>query len=98
MRGSGIALSSVTARAPSLVDPALLGHPVSAARGLAGARVPVLPSGFELGQIRGDLDAEIVLDAIYGPLWTRLVVGHLPLRSVHARRITAAIWPGIATI
>lgn len=57
-----------------------------------------LQRGIELGQIRGDLDAEIVLDAIYGPLWTRLVVGHLPLRSVHARRITAAIWPGIATI
>lgn len=54
-----------------------------------------LTRGIELGQIRGDIDHEIVLDAIYGPLWTRLMIGHLPLSSVHAAKITSAIWPGI---
>lgn len=63
-------------------------------RDLSHAR---LERGIELGQIRDDLDHEIVLDAIYGPLWTRLVVGHLPLSSAHASKITAAIWPGITT-
>ena len=55
-----------------------------------------LERGVALGQLRSDLDAEIVLDAVYGPLWTRLLIGHLPLTSADARRITAAIWPGIA--
>ena len=55
-----------------------------------------LARGAELGLIRADLDAEIVLDAIYGPLWTRLVIGHLPLSSSHASKITEALWPGIA--
>lgn len=63
-------------------------------RDLSHAR---LERGIELGQIRDDLDHEIVLDAIYGPLWTRLVIGHLPLSSAHASKITAAIWPGITT-
>lgn len=63
-------------------------------RDLSQAR---LERGVDLGQIRDDLDHEIVLDAIYGPLWTRLTIGHLPLSSDHASNITAAIWPGIST-
>ncbi len=62
-------------------------------RELSSAR---LERGIELGQLRADLDHEIVLDAIYGPLWTRLMIGHLPLRPAHATKITDAIWPGIA--
>ncbi len=62
-------------------------------RDLSQAR---LARGIELGQIRNDLDHEIVLDAIYGPLWTRLCIGHLPLSSSHAASITSAIWPGIS--
>ena len=52
--------------------------------------------GIELGQLRDDLEHEIVLDAIYGPLWTRLMIGHLPLKPADAARITDAFWPGIA--
>ncbi|MEL6893269.1 MAG: TetR/AcrR family transcriptional regulator [Actinomycetota bacterium] len=62
-------------------------------RDLSHAR---LVRGIELGQIRSDLDHEIVLDAIYGPLWTRLTIGHLPLSPADAKRITDAIWPGIS--
>ncbi|MEQ8436622.1 MAG: TetR/AcrR family transcriptional regulator [Ilumatobacter fluminis] len=62
-------------------------------RDLSQAR---LRRGIELGQIRDDLDHEIVLDAIYGPLWTRLMIGHLPLSATDAARVTDAIWPGIA--
>jgi AcrR family transcriptional regulator len=55
-----------------------------------------LERGIELGQIRADIDYEIVLDAIYGPLWVRLMIGHLPMRPSDAGRIVDAIWPGIA--
>ncbi|MEL6890651.1 MAG: TetR/AcrR family transcriptional regulator [Actinomycetota bacterium] len=55
-----------------------------------------LERGIELGQIRADLDAETVLDVIYGALWTRLMIGHQPLSSVHATRIADAIWPGLS--
>ena len=55
-----------------------------------------LDRGISLGKIRADIDQEIVLDAIYGPLWVRLMVGHLPMRPKDATRIVAALWPGIA--
>ncbi len=62
-------------------------------RDLSQAR---LQRGIELGQIRSDIDHEVVLDAIYGPLWLRLLIGHLPMKPADARRIVDAIWPGIA--
>lgn len=55
-----------------------------------------LERGIELGLIRPDLDPDTTLDIIYGPLWTRLMVAHLPLTPAHAKKITAAVWPGIA--
>lgn len=55
-----------------------------------------LERGIEMGQIRADIDAEVVLDAIYGALWTRLMIGHLPMRPADASRIVDAVWPGIA--
>ena len=63
-------------------------------RDLSDAR---LRRGITLGQIRADIDTEIVLDAVYGPLWLRLMIGHQPMRQIDATRITEAIWPGIAT-
>ena len=62
-------------------------------RDLSRAR---LERGIELGQIRADIDREIVLDTIYGPLWTRLMVRHQKLTSAHAKQITETVWPGIA--
>ncbi len=55
-----------------------------------------LERGVRLGQIRADIDAELVLDAIYGGLWTRLTIGHRPMRPADARRIVDAVWTGIA--
>ena len=56
-----------------------------------------LTRGIELGEIRPDIDHEVVLDAIYGPLWVRLFIGHLPMKTADAKRIVDAMWPGIAT-
>ncbi len=54
-----------------------------------------LQRGVALGQIRDDIDFEPVLDTVYGPLWTRLLVGHLPMRAGDAARIVEAFWHGI---
>lgn len=56
-----------------------------------------LERGIRLRQVRADVDPERVLDAIYSPVWTRLIVGHAPLEPADAKRIVAAVWDGIAT-
>ncbi len=55
-----------------------------------------LHRGIDVGHVRPDIEPEMVLDAIYGPLWLRLTIGHLPLRLKDADDILDAIWPGVA--
>lgn len=55
-----------------------------------------LERGIELGQVRNGIDVELVLDVVYGALWTRLAIGHLPMRAADARRVVDVVWPGIA--
>ena len=56
-----------------------------------------LRRGVDLGRVRDDLDLEVVLDAVYGPMWLRLLIGHLPVRASDATAIGDAVWPGIDT-
>ena len=62
-------------------------------RALSKAR---LERAMELGLVRADLDVEVVLDALYGPLWLRLMVGHQPLTARDASAAVDAVWVGIA--
>ena len=39
----------------------------------------VLRRGVERGELRHDLDIEVAMDALYGPIYYRLLVGHAPL-------------------
>lgn len=39
----------------------------------------VLRRAIERGQLRPDVDLELLMDQIYGPLYFRLIVGHQPL-------------------
>ncbi|MEM9035877.1 MAG: TetR/AcrR family transcriptional regulator [Actinomycetota bacterium] len=55
-----------------------------------------LVSAVERGLVRDDLDVDLVLDAIYGPLWLGLLIGHRSLRAGDAARILDAVWAGIA--
>ncbi len=55
-----------------------------------------LRSGVAAGEIRADLDLELALDTIYGPVWLRHLVGHLPIRQRDARQVIDTVWPGIA--
>ncbi len=55
-----------------------------------------LRQGIESGQVRRDIDIELCLDALYGPLWTRLIFGHLPISTKVADQSLAVLWPQIA--
>ncbi len=91
---SGRVIRELLAEAPS--DPQIAEEFVARfwgpRRDLSLAR---LQRGIERGEIRADIDEEVVLDAIYGPMWIRLMIGHLPMKPVDATRIVDAIWPGI---
>jgi hypothetical protein len=38
-----------------------------------------------------------VLDAIYGPLWVRLLIGHAPMEATDGARVVEVAWCGIGT-
>lgn len=51
--------------------------------------------GVERGEINGDLDLELVLDLIYGPMIFRLIAGQAPLNSGASKAIVDAVFDGI---
>lgn len=59
-----------------------------------GART--LEKGIATCELRSDLDVEDALDALYGPLWLRLLVGHRPLDQAAADQLLDLVWPGLA--
>lgn len=54
-----------------------------------------LARGVADGQVRSGLDAETVLDALYGPLWVCLLLGHRPIERSIAAATIALVWPGV---
>ncbi len=55
-----------------------------------------LQAAIEAGQVRGDIDVELTLDALYGPLWLRLTVGHVASTRRHAAALVDTVFDGIA--
>jgi AcrR family transcriptional regulator len=55
-----------------------------------------LRRGQERGELRQDFDPEVVIDQVYGPLYHRLLSGHLPLRDDLATKLVDNILPAIA--
>ncbi len=51
--------------------------------------------GVARGEIRADLESEVVLDLIYGPIIYRLLVGHGPLNAKEAKTLVSAVFAGI---
>ena len=49
------------------------------------------------GQIRGDVDLELFLDLIYGPMIYRLLVGHGPLDHAEAAAIIKAVFRAVGS-
>lgn len=54
-----------------------------------------LRRGIVRGEVRAGLDLEAAADALYAPLWLRLLIEHQPLTASTADAIVAIVWPGI---
>ena len=57
--------------------------------------VAVLSHGVAVGDLRPDLDVELVMDQLYAPLYFRLVFGHGPLPDDLAHRLVTQLVHGI---
>ena len=51
--------------------------------------------GVERGEVRKEVDSEVVLDLIYGPMIFRLLAGHGSLGEVELEAMVAAVFGGI---
>jgi AcrR family transcriptional regulator len=49
-------------------------------------------------ELREDVDLEVVLDALYAPLYYRLLIAHEPLTSEFANQVTELVWAGISKL
>ncbi len=56
----------------------------------------VLRRGIERGELRADLDLELVLDGVYGPLYLRLLYRHLPPSRPEIEKLIDQLLTGIA--
>jgi AcrR family transcriptional regulator len=48
----------------------------------------VIQQAIQLGELPSDTDPEILIDALYGPLYARLLLGHAPLDEKFAEKIS----------
>jgi AcrR family transcriptional regulator len=51
--------------------------------------------GVDRGEIRKDIDSELVLDLIYGPMIFRLLAGHGPVGARDSEALVAAVFSGL---
>jgi AcrR family transcriptional regulator len=49
----------------------------------------------ERGEVRADVEVEAVLDAVYSPLWARLLIGYRPVDNQLVDDTLDIVWPGI---
>ncbi len=57
---------------------------------------PVLRRAIDCGEIPANMDLEVALDLIYGPIYHRMLHGHAPLDERFARNVVDTIIAGIA--
>lgn len=55
----------------------------------------VLQRGVDCGELRDDLDVEVAIDALYGPIYYRLLVGHLPLEKSFVNELADYVMSGL---
>ena len=55
----------------------------------------VVQRGVDSGEFRSDLDVEVAIDALYGPIYHRLLVGHLPLEPRFVDTLANYVMDGI---
>lgn len=55
----------------------------------------MLQNGVKRGELRKGADLELVLDALYGPLYYRLLIKHAPLTQPYADALVDLVFAGI---
>jgi AcrR family transcriptional regulator len=55
----------------------------------------IIQRGKARGEIRADIDPEVLLDALYGPLYFRLLIGHAPLTPSYADKLVNLVMSGL---
>jgi AcrR family transcriptional regulator len=55
----------------------------------------ILERGITRGELRADLNLELATDAIYGPVWYRLLLKHAPLDDAFAKELVNLAMVGI---
>jgi AcrR family transcriptional regulator len=55
----------------------------------------VLMRGIECGELRRDIDLDIVVDSLYGPIWYRLLVPHAPISVKWAAKLADQVFRGL---
>jgi AcrR family transcriptional regulator len=56
----------------------------------------ILELGIKRGELRDDIDLEVAVDVLYGPIYYRMLVGHEPLDSDFADAIADHAFAGLA--
>jgi hypothetical protein len=57
----------------------------------------LLTEGERRGEVRAGLDHDAVVDALFAPIYYRLMLGHEPLTDNLSTDLLAICWPGIST-
>lgn len=55
----------------------------------------VIEQGMANGELRADLDVDVVMDALYGPIYFRLLTRHLPLDDAFADTLADHVLRGL---
>lgn len=58
----------------------------------------VLQRGVARGEFREDLDLEVAMEALYGPVYYRSLVGHLPLEESFVDMLVDYAWAGLTLL
>jgi AcrR family transcriptional regulator len=56
----------------------------------------ILELGIERGELRDDIDPEVAVDVLYGPIYYRMLVGHAPLNGDFADALADHAFAGLA--
>jgi len=62
-----------------------------------GATKDVLRRGIATGELRADVDLEILVDSLYAPIFHRLLLQHLPLDDAFVRQVAALAFASVTT-
>lgn len=55
----------------------------------------VIQRGIKRGEIHQEIDPEVLVDALYGPIYFRLLAGHAPLTPSFAESLTELVMSGL---